>query len=168
MSAPIELELVRAKGDRRLYALGGVGTLRLEGVFGWNATATAGSASWRISRGILTRRIEAIDALGEVIGDFHGRLLSSGGALRWGTRELTLRRSSVLRERYALADGVHELAHFEVKSWGRRPVHVRVDASTVDPGLLLFAVFVVRAAASDNETAATTTAATSGAWAGGT
>ena len=167
MSAPTELELVRTEDDRRLYTLGDLGTLRLEGLFAWDATAVSGSASWHIRRGILSRKIEAADDRGEIVGEFHGRLLSSGGTLRWGTRELTVRRSSVLRERYALADGKDELALFDVKAWGRRPVFVRVEADGVDPGLLLFAVFVVRAAAADNTTAATSGSATGGAVAGG-
>jgi hypothetical protein len=167
MSAPTELELVRTKDDRRLYTLGDLGTLRLEGLFAWNATAATGSATWHIRRGILSRKIEAADDRGELVGEFHGRLLGSGGTLRWGNREFTVRRSSVLRERYALAESKDELALFDVKAWGRRPVLVRVDVSALDPGLLLFAVFVVRAAAADNTTAATSVAATSGAVAGG-
>ena len=56
-----------------------------------------------------------------------------------------LRPTSRWRERYALADGDHELAVFEGKRWGRRPVKITVGGpSALDPGLLLFAAFVVR------------------------
>ena len=42
-------------------------------------------------------------------------------------RELALRPASRWRERYALADGDHELAVFDGRGWGRRPVTVVVD-----------------------------------------
>jgi hypothetical protein len=41
-------------------------------------------------------------------------------------RELMLRPASRWRERYALAEGDHELAVFEGKGWGRRPVKITV------------------------------------------
>jgi hypothetical protein len=46
-----ELELTRSPNDRRLYALEGVGTLRLEGWSSRKATAAAdGDGTWRIAR----------------------------------------------------------------------------------------------------------------------
>jgi hypothetical protein len=45
-----ELELNRTPDDRRVYALEGVGTLRLEGLASRTATAEAGGSSWRITR----------------------------------------------------------------------------------------------------------------------
>ena len=43
-----------------------------------------------------------------------------------------------------------ELAVFDGKGWGRRPVEVVVeDSAAVEPGLLLFAAFVVRGLAED-------------------
>ncbi len=42
-----DFELTRAQGDRRLYSLDGVGTLRLEGFFSRAATAEANGTSWR-------------------------------------------------------------------------------------------------------------------------
>ena len=60
-----------------------------------------------------------------------------GPAIRW-------------RERYALADGDRELAVSDGKAWGRRPVRVTLeDAAGLDPGLLLFAAYVVRGLAED-------------------
>jgi hypothetical protein len=41
--------LRRTAEDRRLYALDGVGTLRLEGIAGRMATAVAGAESWPCS-----------------------------------------------------------------------------------------------------------------------
>jgi hypothetical protein len=43
-----DLELTRTRGDRRLDALEGIGTLRLTGWASRNATAEAGGASWRM------------------------------------------------------------------------------------------------------------------------
>jgi hypothetical protein len=78
-------------------------------------------------------------------------------------RELTLRPSSAWRERYALAEDDRELATLEGKGWGRRPVKVTVgDGEVTEPGLLLFAAFVVRGLAEDTggATAAVTSSTT--------
>jgi hypothetical protein len=57
------LELKRTPDHRRVYALEGVGTLRLEGSASRTATAEAGGSSWRITRrGFWRRVIEATDA----------------------------------------------------------------------------------------------------------
>lgn len=80
-----DLERTRTSGDRRLYALEGIGTLRLEGSASRRATAVAGSTSWRIARrGFLGRRIEATDDRGTLAGEFEPRTLRRGGTLRWG------------------------------------------------------------------------------------
>jgi hypothetical protein len=77
-----------------------------------------------------------------------GRVQAVGHAPRRGAalgeRELALRPASARRERYALADGERELALLDGKGWGKRPVKVTVeDPAAVEPGLLLFATFVV-------------------------
>ena len=45
-----ELELTRTRGDRRLFAIGGVGTLRLGGMWSRGGTAEAGQSCWRLHR----------------------------------------------------------------------------------------------------------------------
>jgi len=144
-----ELTLTRTPGDRRLYALDDLGTLRLGGMFSRAATAEAGPASWRLqSRGFLSATSDATDASGTVVGEFRANSLRRGGTLRWDGHELELRPSSISKERYALVDGERELASIEGKSWGTRPVKITVDdADAIDPGLMLFAAFVVRALA---------------------
>jgi hypothetical protein len=146
-----DLGLTRTPGNRRLYALEGVGTMQLEGFGSRTATAEAGGRSWRFARrGFWRRGIDATDAAGTVIGTFDPRSLRRGGAVRWAGRELALRPASGWRERYALADGDRELAVLDGKGWGRKPVKVTVDdADAVEPGLLLFAAFVVRGLAED-------------------
>ena len=163
----VDLELTRAPGDRRLYKLEGVGSLRLQGLFARTAIAEADEGSWRLSSsGLWGRRIEATDAAGVVAGAFEPRSIRRGGDLRWDGRELALRPASSWRERYALADGDRELALLDGKGWGRRPVKVSVDDhDAVDAGLLLFAVFVVRRLAEDagaNAAAATSSTAATG------
>jgi hypothetical protein len=151
-AVPNELQLTRTRGDRRLYALQGVGTLRLTGWSSRGAIAQAGALSWQIKRrGFSQRVIQAADASGVVVGEHEPRTLRRGGALRWCDRELALRPDSAWRQRYALTEGDHQLATIEGKSWGKRPVNIAVhgDASAIDPGLLLFAAFVVRTLAHD-------------------
>jgi hypothetical protein len=152
----MDLELTRAEGDRRLHKLEGVGTLRLQGLFSRSAAAEADGAGSRFARvGFWQRRIEAVDGNGNVVGEFEPRDLRRGGKLRWGDLEYVLRPASSWRERYALADGDRELALLDGKGWGRRPVKVSIDEpNAVEPGLLLFAVFVVRGLAEDAGSAA--------------
>ena len=159
-----DLELTRAADDRRLYALEGVGTLRLLGLASRSATAEADGGRWRFARrGFWQRDIQATDETGAAVGEFEPRTLRRGGALRWAGRELTLRPASSWRERYALADGDRELAVLDGKSWGARPVKVTVDdREPLEPGLLLFAAFVVRGLAADAGSAAGAGAATTG------
>jgi len=158
-----DLELTRTTGDRRRYALEGVGTLRLEGLASWRATVQTATGSWRLARrGFTGRRVEATDLAGALVGEFEPRSIRRGGLLRWAGRELELRPASSWRERYALAEGDRELALLDAKGWGKRPVKVTLDdPDAIDPGLLLLAVFVARALADDagGATAAATTGA---------
>jgi hypothetical protein len=151
-----ELELTRSREDRKLYVLDGVGTLRLRGWTSRGATAEADGRSWEIERrGVFTSTFEATDASGTTVGAFYGRTLRRGGTLQWGQRELELRPASAWRSRYALADGERELAIFDGKGWGKRPVAVVIDdLSAIDPGLVLFAAFVVRGLAEDSSSTA--------------
>jgi hypothetical protein len=146
-----ELELTRTPDDRQCYAIDGIGTLRLEGLWSREATAEAEQRSWRISRsGFWKRAAEATDAAGSLVGVFKGSGMRRGGSLRWGERELALRPASAWRERYALADGERELAVLDGKGWGKRPVRLTVvDPDAIEPALLLFATFVVRGLAED-------------------
>ena len=152
-----DLELTRMPGDRRLYALDGVGTLRLKGFALRSATAEAGGERWRIARrGFWQRRVEAVDEAGITVGEFESSGLKRGGMLRWAGRSFALRSASSWRERYALWDGDREIAVLDGKGWGRRPVKVITigDSEAAEPGLLLFAAFVVHGLAEDASGAA--------------
>lgn len=140
-----ELELTRAQDDRRVYRLDGIGTVRVDGWFGRGASAEANGRSWQFSRrGFWQRAMEATDVAGTVVGEFVPREIRRGGALRWGNRELTVQPVSVLRERYVLGEDGRDLVLLDGKGWGRRPVKITLaDPAAIDPGLLLFAAFVV-------------------------
>lgn len=171
MNRCVDIELTRVPGDRRSYALDDVGMLRLEGLLMRTATDTAGAETWRFARrGFWQRAIEATDATGETVGVFAPRDIRRGGRLRWRKTNYTLRPHSSWRERYALGQCNRELALVEANGWwgwgARRPVRLHVDdLAAIDPGLLLFTAFVVRAladAASANASiAATVTTTTS-------
>jgi hypothetical protein len=156
-----ELKLTRVPNDRRLYRLDGIGTVRLEGWFGRSGSAkTEDGRSWRFCRrGLWQRLIQATDVSGALAGEFTPRDLRRGGALRWGTRELKLKPLG-MRERYALTENEQELARFDAKGWGKRPVKITltVDRDEIQAELLLFAAFIVHQLAGDANTAASTAA----------
>src|SRR3954468_15046471 len=138
-------------------------------MFSRGATAEADVATWAFRRtGFWQSRVEATDATDGVVGSFEPRRMRGGGEpgwgrrggeLRWGGRERELRPASRWKERYALADGDRELAVLDGKSWGKRPVKITIDEpAAVEPGLLLFAVFVVRGLAEDAGAAAASAA----------
>ena len=156
LSPMADLELTRSRDDRRLYELAGLGTLRLEGLFSRRATAEAGGVAWSLHRvGFWRTAIDATDAAGTVVGTFDPRALKRGGTLTWGARAFALRPASRWKDRYALADGDREVAVLEGRGWGRRPVTISVDdPAAVDPGLLLFAAYVVRSLAEDSASGA--------------
>ena len=150
-AAVTELELTRVPGDRRLYSLAGAGTLRLEGFLGRSAIAQSDGRTWKIARrGFWQREVVATDETGAVCGTFDPRSIRRGGMLRFGDRELTLNPASSWRERYELAEDGRQLALLDGKGWGKRPVRLTIeDGEQLDPGLALFATFVVRGLAED-------------------
>lgn len=146
-----ELELTRSPDDRRLYELGPLGTLRLEGLMSRRATATSAGKTWQIGRaGFFGRAIQAYAGGNALVGEFDPRAIRRGGELSWNGQSYELRPASAWRERYALVVGDTEVALFDGKSWGKRPVKVEiVRPEAIDPGLMLFTAFVVRALAED-------------------
>ncbi len=150
-----DLDLTRSPDDRRLYVLDGIGSLKLEGWGSRRATATAREGSWRLERrGLFKATFEASDLAGAAAGRFEGRSLRRGGTLRWQGRELGLQPASAWRERYELVENGNELAVLDGRGWGKRPVKVKLDDAQIDPGLLLFAAYVVRGLADDASAAA--------------
>jgi len=153
-----ELRLTRSDDDRRLYALDGVGSLRLSGWGSRGAVAEAGERSWQIAgRGVLRPVLEAHDSAGTTVGRFSGRTLAGGGTLLWEGRELALRPSSVFRQRYVLADGARDLAMIESSGWQAPGAHRGRRGREVEPGLLLFAAYVANQLAKNNSAAVNAT-----------
>lgn len=149
-----ELELTREPGDRRLYTLGGVGTLRLLGWAARRAEAVAGGSRWLFTpSGLFGRRVIATDEGGGSVGEFQRHGVRRGGSLHWSGEQYDLRPASAWRERYALCDGDSELAVFDARSWGRRPVRLTVHTE-LDHGLVLFTAFVTRRLAAEADAAA--------------
>jgi len=151
-----DVELIRAPENRRTYVMAGRGELRLEGIGSRSATIVdvESGRHWRVAR----RRwwsgsLDATDVSGTAGGSFEPTLLRRGGTLTWGGRTLALRSASVWRERYALAEGEREVAVFDEKGWGKRPLTIHLSEET-PVGLLLFAAFVVRTLAADATSAA--------------
>ena len=157
-----DIQFQRAEGDRRAYVLGAVGKVRLSGFLSRAATAEAGGSTWRFEhRGFWQRGVQATDETGAIVGEFEPRSVRRGGVVRWHGREFTLRPASSWRERYSFVQDGRELALFDGKGWGRRPVRVTVDeAASIEPGLLLFTAFIVRRLAEDANTTAAAGAST--------
>lgn len=154
-----ELQLTRSPSDRRLFELPGIGTLRMTGVLGRSsATAAAGGRGWEIAwRGFLRPVVRATDAAGSVVGEFEVRRLRRGGTLRWDGRALELRPTGLSRGRYELVDGGRELAAVDGTGRGACPLTMTVgEPEELDPALLLFVAFLVRALAQDKDASLTT------------
>ena len=160
-SFQLELDLTRADGDRRLYLLEGIGTIRLQGLLMRAATAKSADTAWHFARhGFWQRTIQATESDGHVTGTFQPRDIRRGGILHWQAHHYTLRPDSAVRERYCLSGDGRELALLEAKGWWgwgtRRPLRLQLLDGTgaFDPGLLLFASFIVRTVADDASTTA--------------
>ena len=151
------MRLTRIPGERRAYTIRGVGILRLTGWGSRTATADGGGLSWQlVHRGIWQSVFQAADAAGDIVGDLRGCTRQHGGVLQWADRELDLRPGGLRGERYALVEDGRTLATFDgTGGWGRRPVSISVgDPQALDPGLLLFTVFVVASLAQHTQAAA--------------
>jgi hypothetical protein len=157
----VELELRRADGDRRLYVVDGVGTIRYTGLLARSATAEGDGRRWEIRpKGLWQTVVEATGSDGAVVGEFHPTTFRGGGTVRWESRELLLRPSGAWRSRYVLEDAGRELATLEGKGWGRRPVAIDAHGEAVlEPGLILFAAFVTRRLAEGTAAAASSSPA---------
>jgi hypothetical protein len=159
-----DLELIRTREDRKLYALPGVGNLRVGGWLSRRVEASTGGEAYTFDkRGLLGSVFTAHDASGAQIAEFRPRTIKRGGTVVWRGTEWQLRPAAAFKERYALTrpDDEQELATVEGRGWGGRPVRVSTaDATAVDPGLLLFVVFAVRILAEDASSVASSTAST--------
>ena len=169
MSDPLSIALVRSAGDRRLYELDGVGSLRLNGWLMRSATVRTADATFTVRKARWNATVVAVDAAGTQIGLHRPHALRGGGTLTWHGVEHELRHDALLAERYALVDHGRLLAEVTAKGWwgwgSRKPVELTVHERT-DPGLLLFAAFVVRTRSSDAAAVSAATTSSTGAYSG--
>ena len=145
-AVPWRVRLTPSPGDHRLYLVKGIGTLRVTGWTWREATAEAGGRSWQITRhGICPPVIQAADVAGDIVGEFSGRWLHHGAALRWSNGELGLRIDRIRQDRYILMDDDRKLATIDGVGSNKRPLNITInDTADIDPGSLLFAIYVVR------------------------
>ena len=118
-----ELDLKRASGDRRLYMLDGVGSIRFEGLLSRNATTESNGERVRAAAsrdgGVPRSTKRARPSAGSSREGFGAAVRSRGAS----------REASNWRERYALTDGETELATPRRQRVGRRQVAVSIDES---------------------------------------
>jgi hypothetical protein len=121
------------------YALGRIGTLRVEGA--WEAaTAKAGDATWRFKARGRSVVVTTTEAAGRAVGEYNDRTR----VLRWDSRELDLRRG-LGRRRSTLADNAQIVVfpRADGRDWRLNPINVEFpDATAAEPGVLLLAAFV--------------------------
>jgi hypothetical protein len=143
-----QLELRRLPGERSVYQLGDVGTVRRHWT-GWrSAVAEAGDRRWTFTAsGIWRSRLRATDQLGAVVGEYLPRAFRAGGTVQWYGRELTLRSASIWRRRLVLSDAGRDIVTIDARSGGRRPVTMTVRDPQADAGLLLFTAVLAAEAA---------------------
>jgi hypothetical protein len=140
--------LLQSHGDRHLYFVGTIGTLRVAGWTWRMATAEAGGRAWQITRrGIWPASGQAADAAGDVIGEFGASRSHRGATLRWSDHALELRIDGPWRYRVVLVDGDRSLATIDATRGKRFLTIAAADADDTDPGLLLFVIYVVHALA---------------------
>jgi hypothetical protein len=153
------LELTRSPDDRRLYTLPGIGELRTRR---WPSRQVEATTSDGRSYVFTTRRWTAVDAFGGEVARQHG----SRGFL-WRSVQWELRPTGDVSGAYALVrpGEEDELAIAMPVGWGRRPVPLVVDETArLDPGLVLYLLFAMRA---KGEAISSSAARSSGASAGG-
>jgi hypothetical protein len=146
-ATPQPVTLLQSRGGPDLYVADKIGTLCVAGWTCRTATAQAGGRIWQITRrGIWPVSIQATDAAGDVIGEFSGGRLDQSMTLRWSNRELVLWSNGPSDHRYVLIDGDRALTTIDGDHLSKRSPTISItDAGDTDPGLLLFAVYVVHA-----------------------
>ncbi|RYB94376.1 hypothetical protein EUA93_08480 [Nocardioides oleivorans] len=159
-----DLVLVRSADDRRRYDIEGVGSLRRVGLFSRTTLLLPDgdeplTAQSRVS---LSGQAEAVAAGGDVVGEFSEQtLLGHGGEVVWRGRKLRLESGTVLISRYVLRDGRTRLLEVQARGWGDKPADVTLGDEPVDPGLVLFVLWLAQGFVDhDSGTGVATAAAT--------
>lgn len=143
-----ELEMVRAVGDRKLYELLGIGSLRRPHWYSRQAIATAlDSRRWSFTETGLCRPVDhATPEVGQPSGRFHrAKLVSRSGPLQWGDDSYELTFRSFWRLEGVLAAGGRDLLATKPGNWNSKRSRVQLlTDERLDPGLVLFVIWVVQ------------------------
>jgi hypothetical protein len=138
------LELTRSAEDKKLYVLPGVGELRVGRWPSRDVEATAGGRTYTFAPRGSTRRVPtATDVFGTAVGRQDGSWSIVWRSATWDLRPAV--ENAVAYYALARPEDQQELARLVLALWGKRPVPIVFDDSArLDPGLLLFAMFVMR------------------------
>jgi hypothetical protein len=143
----VELELKRWFDDRRRFDLDGVGSIRRGGWWSRRAGLLPVQAPplTAAPQGLMGRAAIVTTADGVTVGRFAQKgVLSHGGELVWRDRQLRVRSEALLTNRYSISDGDTALLEVRATGWGRTPARVSLSGEAADPGLVLFALWVVQ------------------------
>ncbi|MBC2931837.1 hypothetical protein [Nocardioides sp. zg-1228] len=143
----VELVLTRSDGDRRRHDLDGVGTIRRGGW--WSRSCelvpVEGPPLTAAPQGRMGRAAVATDTAGVTVGRFAQKgLLTHGGELVWRDRPLRVRSEALVTTRYSVSDGDTALLEVRATGRGRTPARVSLHHERVDPGLVLFSLWLVQ------------------------
>jgi hypothetical protein len=160
-AAMARLALTRSPEDRKLYVLPGVGELRVARWPGKAVEATAGGRTYTFApRGQEHRVPTATDAFGAEVGHQHG-----SWSLIWRSAKWDLDFMPDISGSYALRrrGEEREVAYLALTGWGKRPVPIVLDDDArLDPGLVLFAMYLMNRFAEEVNRSASYSAAGGG------
>ena len=141
------LVLTRAGDDRRRYDLAGVGSIRRPGLFGRASElrTVTGRALLARPSGLLHLGAEAVDEASGIVGTFSQQgTLRHGGEVVWNGLPHRITSQSSWKYRYELAHHDRSLLEVEARGWGQKPAQVVISDGRVDPGLVLFTLWLVQ------------------------
>jgi hypothetical protein len=143
----MEVELTRSADDRRRYELAGYGAERWAGRLSSAAELEARDARTYAAtfRGWTRQAARVVDAAGNEVGGYRGASWRShDGAVTWRSVAYEVRKESAWRNHYSLRLLEGPVLRLEARLWGRRPVKVSLVEPGLEPGLVLFAVWLVQ------------------------
>jgi hypothetical protein len=148
----IEMQVTRARDDRRRYGLDEQAWWRRESWRSYTSHAVVDGRRLRFSRtGLFGRVATAEDAAtGEVVAEWRSR----GGRVSANGAELRLRRAGRWKSAWALANDTSELVRLETRGWSGREMRLSVEPDArVSRVVLLFAAWLVACLAQDDSSA---------------
>lgn len=142
-----ELALTRSRDDRRRFDLYGIGSIRKRRWIGWGKVEliTSDGVILRADRPGHRTNADAVDAKGRIVGDYRKELLSWAGRVGWRSKVYDLTHDRLGSRRYTLAREGKVLLHVRLRlAYRRTPAYVAAEDPEMDPGLVLFVVWVLQ------------------------